>query len=685
MVIFEDLQWIDEETQAFLNLLAEAIANAPVLLLVTYRPEYSHHWGSKTYYTQLRVDPLGKENAEEMLSTLLGDGAELLPLKRVIIEKTEGNPLFMEELVEALFEEGVLVRNGAINLTRPLGQVKIPPTVLGILAARIDRLPPEAKELLQTLAVVGSMFPLSLVREVSEQPPEQLDRLLDGLQAGEFIYEQPAIGGVEYTFKHALTRQVADESLLSERRELLHQRTGQAIEALYHERLDDHYTDLAHHYRHARDTEKAVHFMRRAAEQAVARSAFSEGEAQLQDAIALILTLPPAEKRDRTELGLQTTLGALLVGRSFGAQEREAPLRRASELCERVTDLQALLPALFQIGQFYIERLRLSEARGVAERAITLAQTLDDPLPRITAWHNLGETHFWSGEPLAACTHFERAFALYENISPPALLACYGMDTWIATASNLAGANLILGKPEKAISLVMRVAERARDSSQPFSKAAGFSYGMWPAALIRGNHDYVRSHIAQARHMTDEYGFPEIRGWALMFDAYARFWQGEREAGLSEMKDAVKDLDAVSSLIFCAWRLAMLAEMYLELGNYLAAETTLSEAFSSVARTSERWCESEVYRVAGELMRRKPGGDIAIAAEQYRQSIEIALAQQAKWWELRATMSLARLLAEQGNRDQARAMLAEIYNWFSEGFDTADLRDAKALLDELNQ
>src|SRR5215831_18108761 len=217
MVIFEDLHWIDEQTQEFLNLLADSIATAKVLLLVNYRPQYSHQWGSKTYYTQLRLDPLGRESADEMLTALLSDGADLSALKRLIIEKTEGTPFFMEELVQALFDEGVLVRNGAVKVTRSLSQLKIPPTVQGILAARIDRLPADGKELLQTLAVIGSEFQLSLVRQVVQLPADRLDRLLHVLQAGEFIYERPATGDVEYIFKHALTHDETYKSLLSER------------------------------------------------------------------------------------------------------------------------------------------------------------------------------------------------------------------------------------------------------------------------------------------------------------------------------------------------------------------------------------------------------------------------------------------------------------------------------------
>ena len=248
VVIFEDLHWIDEQTQALLNLLVESIGTAKILMLVNYRPEYSHSWGSKTYYTQLRLDPLGRESAEELLSALMSDAVELRPLKRLIIEKTEGNPFFIEEMIRALFDQGALVRNGAVKVTRSISEIHIPPTVKGILASRIDRLPADEKGFLQTLAVIGKEFPLGLVRGVTRKPDEELERMLAALQLSEFIYEQPAFPESAYTFKHALTQEVAYGSLLGERRKELHERTAGQIEALFNSRLEDHYGELAHHY-----------------------------------------------------------------------------------------------------------------------------------------------------------------------------------------------------------------------------------------------------------------------------------------------------------------------------------------------------------------------------------------------------------------------------------------------------
>src|SRR5713226_7382455 len=258
MVIFEDLHWIDEQTQELLNLLADSIGTAKILLLVNYRPEYSHQWNSKTYYTQLRLDPLGKESAEEMLSALLRYCKDLLPLNRLIIERTEGTPFFMEEIVQALFEDGVLQRNETVKLARSMNAVKVPATVQGVLAARIDRLSPEDKELLQTLAVIGRQFALSLVRCVFDgRKNDELERMLADLQMAEFIYEQPATGDIEYIFKHALTQEVAYNSLLIERRKLLHERAGVALESMFAEQLDDHLGELARHYSRSDNVAKA--------------------------------------------------------------------------------------------------------------------------------------------------------------------------------------------------------------------------------------------------------------------------------------------------------------------------------------------------------------------------------------------------------------------------------------------
>jgi predicted ATPase len=270
-----------------------------------------------------------------MLHALVGSDASLQSLKRLIINKTQGNPFFMEEIVRALVEQGVLVRNGATRLTRSLTEIHVPPTVQGILASRIDALQASEKSLLQKLAVIGKDFPLDLVKHMTASPGDRLEPMLKGLQAGEFIYEQPALEEAEYTFKHALTQEVAYNSLLMERRRLLHERTGEAIEALFKDRIDDHLSELAHHYSRSANTRKAVEYLFRAGSQAAARSAYPEAVTRLSSALEFLKHLPDDAARARKELSVQSVLGAR---KGWAAAELEPVYARARELSVQVHD-----------------------------------------------------------------------------------------------------------------------------------------------------------------------------------------------------------------------------------------------------------------------------------------------------------------------------------------------------------
>jgi class 3 adenylate cyclase len=355
MVIFEDLHWIDEQTQQFLNLLADSIGTARILLLVNYRPEYAHQWNSKTYYTQLRLDPLGHDSAEEMLTSLLGEDDDLAPLRRLIIEKTEGTPFFMEEIVQALFEDGAVVRNGSVKLTRPLAQIGVPATVQAVLASRIDRLRFEEKELLHTLAVLGREFPLALVERMRPKPNDELESMLARLQAAEFIYEQPATGDMRYTFKHALTQEVAYNSVLIERRKLVHELAARAMEEVYHSKLDDHYAQLAHHYRRSGNAHKALQYLQLAGEQAVQRSAHTEAVGHLTAALELAQTHVDIPERTHQELVVHTVLAPVLMAvKGYAAPELKTICGRARELCRQTGEAPQLVRLLRILVAFYV-------------------------------------------------------------------------------------------------------------------------------------------------------------------------------------------------------------------------------------------------------------------------------------------------------------------------------------------
>src|SRR5271156_5001247 len=337
MVIFEDLHWIDAETQALLNLLTESIGSSKVLLLVNHRPEYRHEWGNQTSYTQLRLQPLGSESAAEMLTALLGDAQEVQPLRRLIMESTAGNPFFIEETIQELFEEGALVRNGQVKLTRSLRQLRIPPTVQAILASRIDRLPAEEKQLLQTLAIIGNEFQLRLVTEVTGKPESAITPMLAELEKREFIFEQLTADDIQYSFKHALTHDVAALLMLTEKRKALHERTAQAIESLFADRLDAHVNQLAHHYANSANIASAVKYLTLAGQQASQRSAYLEAITNLKQGLDLLKAIPETPDRDRQELALQTALGpSLMEAKGDASPETEAAYHRGAELSEKL-------------------------------------------------------------------------------------------------------------------------------------------------------------------------------------------------------------------------------------------------------------------------------------------------------------------------------------------------------------
>jgi predicted ATPase len=416
ILIFEDLHWLDTETQGFLDVLSESVASARIVVLVNYRPEYRHEWGTKTYYTQLHLAPLGREEAEELLSFLLGNDTGLKALKPLILAKTEGTPFFMEEVVQTLAEEGTLVgERGHYRLEKVPPELHISPTVQGVLTARIDRLGAEEKELLQQLAVIGREFPLSLVRQVVSQPEAELYRVLASLQGKEFLYEQPAFPEVEYIFKHALTQEVAYTSALQDQRKALHERTAQAIEELYSASLEDHYSDLARHYSRSGNTEKAVKYLGLAGQQAVQQSANEEAIRHLTAALERLKTLPDTPERARQELALQIVLGpALMVAKGFAAPDVGRAYTRALELCRQVGETPQLFPALWGLWVYHwTGQADYRTARDLAEQLLGLAQRQQNVAFLIEAHYALGAILFWYGDVSATYAYATRGSALY--------------------------------------------------------------------------------------------------------------------------------------------------------------------------------------------------------------------------------------------------------------------------------
>ncbi|MBI3798113.1 MAG: AAA family ATPase [Deltaproteobacteria bacterium] len=707
ILIVEDLHWLDSETQAFLLLLSESIATARILLLVNFRPEYRHEWGTKTYYTQLRLDPLGQTEAEEMLTTLLEEkvgATPASPLRRFILEKTEGNPFFMEEIVLALVEQGVLtdprrvgsahrdvgaqLRPGPSTGHTPLPtDLHLPSTVQGLLAARIDRLPPDDKALLQTLAVIGKEFPFSLLQQVVTKSAANLQTQLAHLQAAEFIYEQPAFPEPEYTFKHALTQEVAYNSVLIERRKVLHERTAQAIEALFHSRLEDHYEALAHHYSRSGNTHKAVEYLQCAGQQAVQRSANTEAISHLTKGLELLQTLTDTPERAQQELTLQLTLRVpLMMTKGSVNHEVERVCTRALELCRQVGETPQLFPAQAGLCTFYLMRGECQTARELGEQLLRLAQSVQDPAFLLPAHFMLGSTLLWLGEVTSARAHCEQGIALYDPLQhrSQALLAGNAGVNCLCFA---ALALWHLGYPDQAQKSIHEALAQAQELSNPFSLAFALNF----AAVLhqfRQERQAVRERAEALIMLSSEQGFVYFLANGLILRGWAEAERGQAEEGIAQMHEGLAAHRATGAEIRRPFYLALLAEAYGKRGQAEEGLALLAEALDLVNKTGERFSEAELYRLKGTLTLQSkvpgPKSQVEEEAEGYfRKAIDIARRQQAKSLELRAAMSLARLWQQQGKKEEARRMLAEIYNWFTEGFDAADLQEAKVLLEEL--
>jgi class 3 adenylate cyclase len=725
IVVFEDLHWIDNESQVFLNLLADSIGTARILLLVNYRPEYRHEWGSKTYYTQLRLDPLGKESADEMLTALLGDEPDLAPLKRIIVEKTEGNPFFMEETVQVLLDEGALVRNGITRLTKPLRELKIPPTVQAILAARIDRLPPDQKDLLQTLAVVGMEFKLGLVRHVWQPPtisaiastspeattmaltqlrkeadPEasDLESMLSELQLGEFIYEQPAVGDLEYTFKHALTHDVAYNSVLNERRRLLHERIGARLESVYRDNLGDHLAALTFHYARSGNHEKAVGYCLLAIQQSQERGSLAEAVALFDTGLDLLQKLPDDDSRADRELDLRiAAYSALGDIKGLASPEVERSTQRAIALCQRPgVNWEKSWWALF--GIYFVQQMRPDVRRAGAIAAELMARAeergADGLLAEAGNW--LAYIKMVAGDFDAAADAFDRTWTVLESITKPASALTHGRATQISQAQAavqllytlennriISGWNLwFLGYPDRALERMnSATATDNRTSKSLIGDLHGFAAYI---CELRRETRQMRSRAEARLAIATASGLFTGRALSEIYLGWADALDGDLEGGIARMRTHMSQLKAGGSEYITDRGLSFIATALGRAGRYEEGLAAIDEAFLFTDRTGQQYYQAELHRLKGELLLGHDAANAPAAEQSFHSALDISRMQRAKSWELRASTSLARMLRDLNRREEARPLLAEIYGSFTEGFETADLRDAKALLQELN-
>ena len=693
LLLIEDLHWIDSETQALLDNLIESLPTARLLLLVNYRPEYQHAWGNKTYYSQLRIDPLPPESAEELLQALLGSASSLALLKKLLIERTDGNPFFIEESIRTLVETKLLLgERGNYRLTKPIESTQVPATVQAVLAARIDRLALDEKRLLQSAAVIGKDVPVALLQAIADQSDAEVRRGLIQLQAAEFLYETSLFPDIEYTFKHALTHEVAYGTLLQDRRRALHTRIVEATERLYGDRLVEQVERLADHAVRGEVWDKAVMYLREAGTKALSRSANLEAVAYFTRALEVVETLPSNDEREKQELALLLALGpALQSTKGFGAPEIEPVYLRARELCQQIGETVQLFPVLWGLWLLYLQRAELQTAKDLATQLFSLAQRLRDTALLLEAHHALWATSFFLGELTLARAHSEHGIDLYDSPQHRVLAFLYGgHDPGVCCRDFGALALWLLGYPDQALKRSHDALALAEELSHPLTLAEALGYAAW-LHEFRREREAVQERAEALLALASKHGFPYwltqgtiLRSWALADGGQTA------EKGVAQMRQGLLAYRTTGAEVARSHYLVLLAKIYGKVKKAEEGLTVLSEALAWSHKNGGWYYEAELHRLKGELLlnaeREMQNAEFVhrSAEESFSEAIVISRRQQAKSLELRAAMSLSGLWQRQGKETEARRLLAEIYGWFTEGFDTADLRQARALLEELS-
>jgi predicted ATPase len=685
ILVFEDLHWVDSETQAVLDSLIESLPSTRILLLVNYRPEYQHSWGNKTYYRQLRIDPLPPQTAGELLDSLLGGDEKLLPLKRLLIERTEGNPFFLEESVRTLVETNFLVgERGHYRSVQPVQSTQIPATVQAVLAARIDRLPSEEKRLLQCAAVVGKDVPFVLLQAIAGLSEVDIRLSIARLQAAEFLYETSLFPELEYTFKHALTHEVAYGSLLQERRRALHAHIVETTENLYSDRITEQIERLAHHAVRGELWEKAVEYLHQAGKKAITRSANPEAISYLEQALAALNHIPESRQTIERGLDIRVDLGpALIAIHGFSAPEVEKNYTRARVLCDQLGETPQLFPVLWGLARMHDIRGELRVGTELGGQLLKLAKKAQDPALLLEAHHELWANLSALGELTTARLHVEQGFPLYDPQKHRQHAFLYGgHDPGVCCAFHAADLLWQLGYPDRALQKSRDSVIMARELAHSSTLSFALSFAAW-FHQFRGDRHAVKAHVEEHMALAAEHGvfagrasMEFLRGWLLA-------QEGNAEAGITQMSKHLFGQGGRVSPRFAHFA-ALLAEVLRNSCRVSEALALVTEAVTTVQQSEGRYFEAELHRIKGEVLLSQTPADEKAADACFHQALNVTRVHHAKSLELRAAMSLGRLWLRQGKRAQAKSLLTEVYGWFTEGFDTDELKAAKVLLQELS-
>jgi len=681
MMLVEDAHWMDPTSRESFDIIIDRVPSLPVLLIITYRPEFMPPWVGHPHVTLLSLNRLSPRQRAEMIGRVTG-GKEL-PKEIVdqISDRTDGVPLFIEELTKAILESGALRDAGDhYTIAGSLPSLAIPTSLHASLLARLDRLPP-AREVAQIGAALGRQFSHELISAVAPMQRQQLDEALSQLVSAELILRRGIPPDAEYTFKHALVQDTAYSILLHSRRKQLHARIADVLEAQFPEVLETQPELLARHCTEGGRIEKAVDYRLRSGKQAFARGAMAEAEAELRKGLDLLCSLPDGAALREQELNLQITFGnTLLATRGYAAAEAGEAFEHARQLCQKLNRPQQLNRVL--TGQFFNRLLRgeLEQAEFLAGELRRLGEAASDLSWKWNSLMRDGEVCCWLGKFIEARAHFEAALALWDpgfrdRISSP-------HDVYVNALIYLSRALFCLGYLDQARLRRDDALAEARRLS-PYTEVYTLRhawYGDWAIEGVRSIEAMLRS-AERISVISSEQGFPMFIGAGDIMRGWCLSSVGDAKTGISLLEEGLKKYAATGTKLVIPFYLTVLAEAYGAAAQPKEGLNRLGDAAKLVETTQERWAEAEMYRVRGSLLLSL--GERAAAEESYCEALAVARHQSAKFWELRAGIDLGRLWRDQGKYIEARELLMPIYEWFTEGFDVPVLRDAKALLAEL--
>ncbi len=655
LLVFEDLHWIDAETQALLDSLVESLPTARLLLLVNYRPEYEHAWHRRTYYQQLRLDPLPPESAEELLAALLGDAAELQPLTRVLIERTEGNPFFVEESVRTLVEGGALAgERGAYRLAKPLESTQVPATVQAVLAARIDRLAPEDKRLLQAAAVIGKDVPYPLLHAIAELPEDALRQGLGRLQMAEFLYETSLFPDLEYTFKHALTHEVAYASLLQERRRALHARIVEAIEVLYPDRRAEQVELLAHHALRGEAWEKAVGYLRQAGTKAAARSAHREATAYFEQGLAALTHLP--ERRETLEQAIDLRLDLRNSLYPLGQLERMFAYLHEAETFAAALDDQCRLAWVSCYRTNYLWIIGDYErAMEAGQRALISAAAAEDIAVQVYANFRVGLVYYTLGDRRTAIAFFERNVALlegdllYERFGLPFLPS-------VVSRSWLSECLADCGEFTEGVALGEEAVRIAEAVDHPSSLMAACD-NIGRVYLSRGDLEQASAVLERGLSVGRVWHIPLLFARVASALAHAYALSGRFTAALPLLERAVEQCTSLKLVYAHSPTVAWLSEVHLLAGRLDEAVPLAERALEGSRDRKERGHEAWSLRLLGEIAAHAEPPDIEQAAAHYQQALTLAMELEMRPLVAHCHLGLGTLYQKIGQLEQAQTEL----------------------------